>query len=202
MENQLPLSKEEARRLVEIPCLTRGEEISGAFNYIKVKYGQDGLKKVEENLKELGQPISFSELRLTAWYPEGLNVLVILAGQQAFGWTEKDIFEIGRDIVKVSFIAKILVKYVVSAKQTFELSSQQWHKFVSCGKLEPFVYNEEQRYAIWRLKGYKFHPLICPFLGGYFLGLAQNIVRSDKITIEETACMFKGAAYHEYTLRW
>ncbi|PIS38801.1 MAG: hypothetical protein COT34_01730 [Candidatus Nealsonbacteria bacterium CG08_land_8_20_14_0_20_43_11] len=98
--------------------------------------------------------------------------------------------------------AKVYIKYFLSLQKTFNAVPQYWKKFETCGELELYKLNEKEKYLVMRLKNYDIHPIMCPYLGGYFLGLAQNIIRSDKITIEETACIYKGGAYHEYTIRW
>jgi len=202
MSSQQSLTKQETDRIMQISCNTRGEEISGLAENIKKKYGEEGIRKVEEKLKELGYPTVFSKLQLTGWYPEGLNVLLILLSKEILGWTNEEIFEMGRKIPQLFFITKMFIKYFVSVKKTFDASNQYWRKFMTCGELEPFKFNEKEKYAIWRLKDYKFHPTVCFYLGCYFLGVAEIIIRSEKITMEETACVHRGNPYHEYTLHW
>ncbi len=203
MIQEINLLKQEADRLMQIKCETRGEGISGLADDIKNKYGIiDGVTKIEERLKELGYPTVFREIRLTGWYPEGLNILVLLVAKEIFGWTENDLFEMGHRAPKLFLIAKLYIRYFATATKTFQASGKFWKQFETCGELEPFKIDEKEKYAIWRLKDYKFHPIMCPYLGGYFMGIAENIIRGLEFHMEETSCIYKGDPYHEYTLKW
>jgi len=202
MANQQSITKQEADRLMQNSCQTRGEEIFELAVIIKKKYGDEGIRKVEEKLSEWGYPTSLSQVRFADWYPEGLNVLLILAAREVFGWTDEDIFDYGKRMPKFSFGVKLFIKYFVSPKKTFELCSEYWQKFVTCGEIEPVEINETEKYCILRLKNYQFHPVMCHYFRGYFLAIAENAQKGEKMTIKETKCMFRGDPYHEYLMRW
>ncbi|PIR71678.1 MAG: hypothetical protein COX89_00535 [Candidatus Nealsonbacteria bacterium CG_4_10_14_0_2_um_filter_37_10] len=194
--------KEEANRLMKIKGNARGVTLQTHAEYILYKKGDEGLRRVEEKLKELGYPLKFKEVRPLKWYPEGLGVLVLLVAKEIFNWSKSDIFDMGNSAPKYSFVVKLLLKYFLSPRRSFQESPKYWRKHYDFGELETGEFNEKEKYLIVREKGYKFHPIACIFHSGYFLRIAQYVIKSEKITIEETKCMFKGDPYHEFIIRW
>lgn len=194
--------KEKITRLVSIPCKTRGDEIAILATIIREKYGEQGVRHTEGYLNELGVKFSFGALKMTSWYPEGLNVAVILVMREVFKLSDEDVYLIGRKMPKLSFIIRVFVKYFVSPKKTFMKTAEYWNRYLDCGMMEPYEINESSRYAILRVTGYRFDPVMCHYHRGYLAGAAENIVRSSKIEAIETACIHKGGLYHEYRLTW
>ncbi|MFH0791926.1 MAG: 4-vinyl reductase [bacterium] len=194
--------KEKINRLIAIPCKTRGDEILILKTIIGEKYGNEGVRRVEKYLNELGVEFSFGGLNMTIWYPEGLNVAVIIAMREIFKLSDEDIYLIGRKMPKLSFIIRVFVKYFVSTKKTFIKTAEYWNRYLDCGKMEPYEINEDKRYAIFRVTGYQFDPVMCHYHRGYLAGAAENVIKSDKIEVIETACIHRGDSYHEYRLTW
>jgi len=188
--------------MMKISCDTRGEEILGVTSYIKDHYGEDALKTVERRLVELGYPFDFGKITISNWYPEAMNVLLIMILREAYNLTDEDIKEMGRVIPRVFILTRMLIKYFISLKKTFESGTEYWSKFVTCGTLEPYKMSEKEKYVIWRLKGYDFPAIQCNYLSGYLLGLAENYFGNGKVTVEETACLHRGDPFHEFTIKW
>lgn len=194
--------KEIANNLMKIKGNVKGEVLRISAAYIAEKEGEKGVEVIEEKLKELGYSLKFKEIKPLRWYPEALSVLVILVAKDVFNWKNSDIFDMGNSAPKYSFIVKLLLKYLISVEKIFEECPKYWRKHFDFGELEPVEINTKEKYAIIRVKGYKFHPLICLYHAGYFLRLVQLSIRSKKITIKETKCMFKGDPYHQYLIKW
>jgi len=194
--------KTEADRLMGIKCRTKGSDFQSLSIYLRKRCGEDSLRKLEDKLGELGYPLSFSKIRLGEWYPEGHNVLTILAAKHLFNWTDKDIFDIGYNSPKLSLGSKIYIKYFISYQKTFESCPQYWRKFMDCGILEAFELDEKNKHCIFRLRDYRFHPIMCHYLAGFFLAVAENGIKSEKITIEETQCLYRNDPCHEYLVKW
>lgn len=204
MTNNISSLKEEAKKVIEH---TKGEvriaTIQTHFQYIKEKKGEEGVKKVLEKLKELGYPIDLLELQKQGpleWIPTGLGDLVILVAKEVFGWTDKDIFDMGNSAPKYSFIVRMLMKTFLSITKVFKESPKYWEKHFTSGKLETIEINEKEKYLILHLKHWC-HPLMCIFYSGYFVRIGQYTLKG-KVTIEETKCMSKGDPYHEFIIRW
>ena len=119
-----------------------------------------------------------------------------------FHWTERDIFEMGKDAPRYSFISKMLVAYFVSLRKFVAEVPKYWKKRFDTGELEVTELDEEKKYMILREKNHDAHPLVCLYHAGYYQRIAENIIKSNKITVEETGCVFRGDPYHEYIVKW
>ena len=108
----------------------------------------------------------------------------------------------GEEGVKTSFFLRIMMRYFLSVSMPFRESPRYWKKNYDFGELEASEFNEKEKYVVLQVKNFKFHPVMCIFFAGYFLQTAKFVIKSEKITIEETKCMFKGDPYHEYIIRW
>lgn len=195
------IQKEEIEKMMKMKGNVRGAVLQADIAFICKQRGKKGVRAVEKKMTELGYPIDFEKIKTGEWYPESLSVLIVLVAKDLFNWTEKDISEMGNSAPKYSFISKILMKYFLSLKRFIKEVPKYWRKHFDFGELEVSELNKEKKYLILHKKDYKFHPLICFYHAGYYLRIAQYIIESEKITIEETKCVFKGDPYHEYVIR-
>ncbi len=200
------MTKEEllevANNLKNFKGNVKGEVFRTHANYIKSKEGEDGVKRVEEKMTELGVPFSFNEVKSFEWKNEGVSVLIIVVAKEIFNWTDEDVFEMGRFAPRFSFILKLLAQYLISIDALFNNAEKYWHKNYDFGKMEKVSYNEEKREIVIREKEIKTHPVACIYHAGYFKGLCEFAVKSEKITVEEKECMHDGKDYHEFIIRW
>lgn len=194
--------KKEAQVLKKIKGNMRGEGLLSDLEYVRLKKGEKGVRALEEKINELGCPAKFSEMKSMEWYPAWWDILKTLASMDLFGWNEKDIFEMANFAPKVSFLVKILVKYFVSTKKSFEQSPKYWRQQFDFGDLEACEFSEKEKKMVFRIKNYETHPIMCTIFSGYFLRISQFVVKSPKVDIEETCCIYRGDPYHEYTIKW
>jgi hypothetical protein len=194
--------KEEADRLMQIKGNSRGEILRTHAVYIFYRKGEEGVRLVEKKMEEIGYPLRFKGIRPLTWYPEALSVLVILVAKEIFKWEDSDIFDMGNSAPKYSFIVKLLMKYFLSPKRSFEESPKYWRAYFDFGTSEAAEFNEKEKYLVVRVKGYKFHPLVCIYHSGYFLRIAQFVIKSKRIAIKEIKCAHQGDPYHEYLISW
>jgi len=197
-ENQI--SKKKIEELMKIPGEIRGEILLVNLPYIKEKKGEEGIKLFKKKMEEVG--VSFDKIEPLKWYPIGFLPLSLLVMKEIFGWNTEEMFNLGNSAFKLGLIPRILSKYFVSLSAVFQMASEHWKKYHSIGELEPYQLNEKEKYIIGRLKNYKIHPLLCSVNKGVFLRIIQYVIKSKKITIEETKCMFKGDPYHEFLIKW
>ncbi len=191
-----------AKELTKIPGKVRGEIFLDHAEYIKQKEGRGGLKKLEEKLSDLGHPISFKKIGALEWKSEGLSSLIVVVSKEIFFWDKDDVFEMGRSAPRFSLGLKLLVQGVVSPIRLFEESHIYWKNLFDFGFLEPVEFNEEEKFAIIRIKGYKTHPLLCTYHAGYLKGLAEFVLKSKNISVTERRCVYKGDSFDEYKLEW
>jgi hypothetical protein len=176
---------------------TKGSEFLTLKKYIEAKYGQKGVKELEKKMMKLVYPLNFDEIKASHWYPEALNVLAFIVAKEIFGW--RDLFEIGYNSPVFSFGVKVFIKFLPLNFIQKEVP-KIWSKFVDVGTLE--LFQPRKKEYILQLKDYKFHPEMCRYYEGFFLRMAEYLIKSKKITIKETKCMFKGDPYHEFFVKF
>ncbi len=190
-----------AERLLNLEGNAKGEVLRTFLRIVEEKEGKEGLEKLKKKLRELGVKQDLDNVKSFQWTKEGVNALAVVTGKELFGWTEEEVFEIGRSTPKISFVIKVLVKYLVSIETLFKNSDTYWKKHYDFGSFEPVEFNKEKQKVVLREKDYKTHPLVCIHHAGYFKGLAEFVL-GENVTIEETECVHEGAEYNEYVIRW
>jgi len=196
------ITKEEIQKLMGIKGNVRGAILQAHAIFIKNKEGEEGLDAIEKKMAELSYPVNFKKIRVGEWYPESLSTLIILTAKGLFNWTEEDILEMGGSSPKYNFIAKILMRYFISLEKFIAEVPKYWDKHLDCGRLEVAQFDEEKKYIILREKDFKFHPILCIYHAGYYQGITEYVIKSEKISVEETRCIFKGDPYNEYAITW
>jgi len=196
------VTKEEIKKLMEIPGKVRGQVFLTDLEYIKEKKGEKGVELLKKKIKEWDIPINYEKVKAMEWYPVGFRALSLLVIEEVFKWGDKEIEELGRFAPKFSFIVKMLFKTFPSVEKSFKESSKYWKKHYSIGELVPVEISKEKKFLVLHLKNFKVHPILCIFLAGYFYTLGVYIIKGKNITVEETKCQFKGDPYHEYVIRW
>ena len=92
------------------------------------------------------------------------------------------------------------MKYFISIKRTFKATPDSWRKHHNEGSIEDVVCQERKKTVTFKLKNYRFHPIMCVYLKGYFSAYAGIVLKNKKMNIEETKCMFEGDPYHEFKI--
>lgn len=202
IKNNKKSLKEIADELMKIEGNVRGTILFSNLQFILKRQGKEGLKKVEEKLKELGYPFEFQKIKQLDWYPEALSHLILLICQEIFGWKEEDFFEMGYQAPQLSVVFKFLMKYFVSLKKAFLETPNYWKKHINVGELVPYQLNEKEGFVILQLKDYKFHYLGCVYKKGYFTRLLEYLLPNKKIATTETKCVHRGDSFCEFLIKW
>jgi len=196
------MEQEQLKRLKGLSGKVRGVAFATDAKYVVKKIGESGLQKLIEKTKELGWEIDYQDIRVMDWYPIGQRALSLIAVQEAFNFGSKEIKEMGNIAPKHSLIAGVMMKYFISLAKIAKEAPKYWQQHYTVGVLESYKLDEKNRKMILRLKDFKIHPVMCPYVEGYFLMIAQFVVKSEKINVEETKCELKGDPYHEFTVTW
>ena len=195
--------KEKIQKLMRLKGEARGVTLAIDRDYLLKNKGEEGLKKVEEELAKLDHPIKYKEIETFSYYPVGLRILSLLVIKKVFNFDDEKIEDIVFFGTRVSLIVNFFTKYIFSLQRVFLREGPRiWREHWSVGKLIPVELNEEKKYAILQLKDFNLHPIYCIFLKGYLSGLFSMIIKSPKITCQETKCSFRGDEYHEYLIKW
>lgn len=192
----------EIERLMKNEGHVKGEIILTSLKYIKSRLGKEGLKKIEDRFKELGYSLYFQNIKPLHDYKEAYAVLIYLLSRDLFGWNDKDIWKMGESSAKMSFIAKVLLKYFISVNSLVEEMPNYWKKYHDFGEIKVIDFNEKNKYIIFQLRGYDFHPLGCTYHLGYFFTVARFSIKGENISLNETKCVHKGDDFHEYKITW
>ncbi|MBU0687273.1 MAG: hypothetical protein KKB81_05420 [Candidatus Margulisbacteria bacterium] len=196
------LTKKEADDIMKMKGEVRGVVFQTDATYLKIKYGEEGLKKVEENLKQLGYPIEFEKVKAMGWYPMGLRGLSLMVIKDTFNWDDAAVKAMGNMAPKFSFMVKILMRYFISLEQTVKSAPLYWPKHYSAGELVIADYSEEKKYVNIRLEGIKFLPVFCKYIEGYFSRIIQFALPDKEVSSQQIKCSYRGDPYDEYKVSW
>lgn len=195
--------KEEFNKLMKLKGKVRGVVFQTDAEYVRNRGGEEGLSRLEEELKKIGYPIEYKDIKATSWYSLGMRVISLLVIKEIFNLNDKEIEEMGNAAPKYSFILRMLMKFFVTIQMSYKESPKYWEKHYTIGELEAPGYDLKKRYFIVRLKDFKIDPVLCIYFGGYFKRISQFLLKDAKnFKIEETKCMFKGDPYHEFLITW
>lgn len=197
------LTKKLTKEIMGIEGKIRGMDLKADAEFVLKREGKEGLKKVQEKLKEINFPIEYEKLKSMDFYPGGLKALSLLAIREALEYSDEDIEEMGKTAPKISLIIKLFIKYFGPVSKFFsEEGPRIWRKYWTAGEFIPVELNEKEKFAILRVKDLNLHPVYCTYLKGYFSTLTRLVTGGEKITCQETKCPFKKDKFHEFLIRW
>ncbi len=192
-----------ANDLMKIKGNEKGHASLTIFNYIKKKEGEEGLKKVKKMMRTLGSPFDIDKMKNNELYPVGISNLGIVVAQKIFNWKDEDLLDMGYSVVSFSPIVRIYSRLFISLENLLDKISKIYETLYNFGDLNVIEINKEKKYYIIRLIRYgNFPKATCVFFRGTFKKITELVVKSDKITVEETECTHEGGRYHQYTVKW
>lgn len=193
---------EEVKKIKEIKGEAIGASLKEDLQFILKKEGPEGLKKVEEEMKKLGYSLKLAEIKNFQWYPFFYNFLILVAAKYIFNWNDGDFRENGRFSAKISVILRIMLKYFISPKRSFDNIGAYWRKYYTVGEVKTEEFDEEGRTAVIVFSDFVGHPVFCRILEGYVTQIFSYILPTESLNIEETECPFKGGKVHKIKLKW
>jgi len=198
----LKTDKKQLDKLLELQGEVKGVVFQTDGKYILQKEGEEGLKKLEKRVKELGYPIDYRKkgeaLDLS---PIGLRVISLLIIQDTFNWQDSEIRNMGYAAPGFSFVVKLFMHFFISLKKSANEYPSYWTLHYTIGNLEVISLDEKSKDVTIHLNDFKVHPIMCLYLEGYFERIYEFAVRKGKGNCTETKCMFEGDPYHEYVFK-
>ena len=195
------MKKTEIDALASINGRVRGAVFETDAAYIRNRFGDEGIAKVETALQEMGHPVAYDKVNSMEWLPLGLRALSLLVIKDVFKWSDADIKDMGDAAPKYSFIVKLLMKFFVSPSMAFNHAPEYWVKHYDIGRLDPVELDEVSGNALINLYDFRVHPLYCRYLEGYFQRLFKFMYPNSCITIRETKCMCNHGSHHEFRVK-
>jgi len=195
--------KKEIKTLKKLSGEERGMDIKYLVHRVTEKEGNRGLKRVISELKKNGYKFpDLSKIGNMDWISVSLPTIFLVASVKCFGWQEKDIIQMGREVLLFSYTIKIFIKYFLSIEKTFKIAARNWKKYYSKGELSIKYDNKKANEIVIYLKNFKKHPYNCLYLTGLFSKLIEIITGERVIKAVETKCPFRGDSYHEFKIYW
>ena len=192
--------KEEFEELMKVKGEARGLGFQTEAKFILEKKGEEGLKKLEDEMERLGHP--YSDIKTMDFYPLGLLGVALLTIKKLFNFTDQDFQELGAFEAKSSLIIRVSMKYFISLDRMAKEVPKMWRQYYSVGDFKIIEMNKGRKDVLIRLENFKLHPILCQVFIGYFTSLMRMITRSDQITCEEIKCAHRGDEFHEFFIKW
>lgn len=149
-----------------------GAAINAQSDYVIKTEGEDGLRQVEQVMKELGYPFSFEEISRFEMYPENYDVLRVYVAKEIFNWTDENVFAMGENSLTISRILQVAMGFI-SLRQTFRRAGLLWDKHFDFGELIPVEIDMDEKYMKLRMINYDFHPIMWEYFRGYFSAVTE-----------------------------
>jgi hypothetical protein len=199
---KIQLTKEEVQRIAKIKGNVSGTILKAYYDFIVDHIGEDGAKKIEERLTNLGCPIKFKEAFSFKWYPKAYSSLICMAFLEIAGWDEKRAFEVGYDAPAYSVLTKLLMKYF-SIERILKESPRHWRQHFDFADMKCVEYKPEEKCAILRLNGFKkFHPTVYFYIWGYLTRLIEMATKGKEVKVEQTKSLYNNDPYDEFKIIW
>lgn len=194
--------KEKYKELLKKEGEVKGAAPVAAMKYIEKKEGEEALDGLLYRLKGFGVGVDFHSLTDQNWIREAESVFFFLVAKDTFGWTDEDVFQVGKNMGKLSFHARVFARAFVSIEKLFNGASSYWGRYYSFSRLEAVELNKEEGYFIVRIYNHDFDPIVCCIHRGYIHQLTEVCTGSKNVSSEETSCTHRGDEYHEYKVWW
>jgi len=195
------ISKEIAKKLMEIKGESRGMAIKDDFEYVLQEEGKEGVKKLEDELARLDYPIKYEDIKPMKFYPVGLEAVIMLATKKLFNYDKEDFKKLGEFSARLPLIIRIFMKYFISLNTIAKEAPKMWRRYHTVGDPKVVELSEEKRYAILKVENFNLVSIYCQMLIGYLSSLIQLVVKTPVIG-KETKCTFRGDEYHEFLFKW
>ncbi len=199
MENTIP--KEEIEKMMNLKGKARGMAIKGEAEFILHEKGEEGLKRLEEEMAKLGCPVDYRKMKAMSFYPvkyEGLTTLIL---KEVFNFSDDDFRKAGIFESKISFILRMFLRYFYSIKSMAKEASKIWEKYYDFGSLTVKELDEEKKQGVLVVKDFNHHPCYCRTLEGFIGSIVAMITNTD-VVCREVKCPHWGHEHHEYLLKW
>lgn len=196
--------KETVERLKNLKGNVKGDCTEAIVKYLKEIKKESYLPEIQKKMMtEYGFNEDLEKIKPLNWYPIAFEVALIFSIKEVLDLKDDEIKDLGRNLPKIAFIVRVLMKYFLTLKRGYEEAPNFWKKHYDFGIMENVEFNQEERFLILRIKDFNLHPLYCTFLEGYLETIVKYSVISEKVWVEEVKCSFRQeASFHEFKIKW
>lgn len=201
-EKNKKLFQEEIPELLKMEGKERAADIDYLTNYVKRKEGEDGYNSLIKELKKYGFKIpDFENKSKIKWISAGIPHAFLVGAARYFDWSEKDVFEMGKQALTMSVSLKIFMRYFVLAESSIQKSLNNWQKYYSWGEGKLLSFNKKKKEGMLELSDFWTHPLVCIYLEGVFSQILEISTGSNKAKVKEIEYQ-KEDNNHKFKLTW
>ncbi len=196
------ITDEEINKIINTEGEVRGVVFKTDRRFVFDKAGEEGVKRVEEELEKMNCPFNYEEeADNMSFYPIGMRTMSIIAISRAFNLDKDGIIEMGFNAPKFSLMIKFFMRYFLSPEKIFEKAGEMWEKHYTTGKLVPIEINEAEKYMKARISDTELHPIFCDYLCGYFSSIMKMGLGDDVID-GKLKCNYEINNGYEFTIKW
>jgi len=192
------ISKELAEELMAIKGEVRGIILKTDTRFIIQEKGEEGLKKVEEEMINLGCPLKYKKVKTVSFYPIGLRAISLLVMKKVLGFSDDKIEILGFEVPKSSFLVRLYARFFAMDKRVFfRNAAKLWKQVVTIGEFKTAL-DDKNKMAISTLNNFNIHPILCTYLLGIIASFHKIATGAKKVSIKEIKCSFKEDDIHEF----
>ncbi len=188
-------------------CIEKNKEGTYAVHGVKTlldllgkKFGEDKKREFKEEMKKLGYDFYFEGKKMER-IPIAHFIAFDAGKKHFFNLSEEMEREIGRDVIKGSFLIRVVSRIFISLDSFCKNANSAWHRYFSEGKLVVTDIDKEKKKVTLELRDFFGHPSLCRCLEG---NLEQSFffVTGREATCREEECVLKGGNLHRYIINW
>ncbi len=196
--------KEVITQAKDIKGLERGADIHYLINYVKVKEGINGYRRLLDELEKNGyNPPNTEKIKNDDWISCSIPTIYMVAMAKYFFWTTKDLEELGENLITFTpSLARFYIKYLSTLRQAAEKGIKEWQTHFNFGRLELANLDEKNKTLTMRLRDFHLHPVVCYFHAGVMKKIISLNSKSPEVNYKETKCIYNGDPYHEWIYNW
>lgn len=147
----------------------RGDIFTTNLKYIKKKYGQDGIGKLQKELKKRGSKLVLKDLKDLDWYPMEERIIFLESVYDSLLKPQgRKLYDFAYDAPRNRGMLKLFVRVRYSPHELADKASSIWSDYYTVGKISMV---EKREYgATLHLKEFYFEPyeLMIEYMTGYF----------------------------------
>lgn len=196
------ITDEEINKILGAEGEVRGVVFKTDRRFIVDNAGEEGIKKVEDELTKMDCSFNYEEESDNmSFYPLGMRAMSLLAISRALNLEKKEIVQMGSNAPKFSLMIKFFMRYFLSAEKIMEKAGEIWEKHYTVGKLEPTEMNMEEKFMKAKLSGIELHPIVCDYLTGYFSSIIRMGI-GEESSGQESTYQKIGEKDYEFMIKW
>lgn len=195
------ISKEIARKLMQIKGEARGTHFINDSQYVLTKEGEQGLRKVEEEFKKLGFPIEYKKIKNSDFYPIGLRTISLLVIKKVFNWEDEEIRNLCGFAARVSMVIRLYLKFFYSIEKMTKIAPKMWNEYFTVGSLKVTEYDKKEKRVVLRIEDFELHSVYCRCLEGFLGNIVKMVVGVKEVNCKEQKCSASENC-HELVVTW